>query len=436
MKYARLEEPELEKQELKKPGLNRRVASLLLLVSAIGSFILYPFHTTLIGGLFSSGFIASLVGGCADWFAVNALFRKPLGVPFKTEILIKNRDKLFSALTDMVENELLTKDNILQKVLKLDFSAMLLDSFADEQSRASVRTLIERFVADILSSLNAKKTGGRLYRLLQDNFSDLRLSPLLAKGIALSVKNGYDTNLLELLLRIAKKAAENSQFDDLVIQIVHETRRRYEGNKLRRKITNQLLLSDLTDEKILQYLKDWLNGFIAECRDPSSPARQRTRAFLLRKAGELENGGDAAKAVEEAKSRWLHSNPAVKTFCESIAERLTAVGSNLAPNSLGGRLADSVMDFAAQRLVAFRASKELQDRFNVFIRQKIAVLIDENHARVGKIVQDNLSRYSGAELAAMIEDKAGDDLQMIRINGTIVGGLSGMLLYLLTIWIQ
>jgi len=94
------------------------------------------------------------------------------------------------------------------------------------------------------------------------------------------------------------------------------------------------------------------------------------------------------------------------------------------------------MDFAAQRLVAFRASKELQDRFNVFIRQKIAVLIDENHARVGKIVQDNLSRYSGAELAAMIEDKAGDDLQMIRINGTIVGGLSGMLLYLLTIWIQ
>lgn len=425
----------------KKSKMNRRIASLLLVFSAFGSFVLYPFHNSLIGGLFASGFIASLVGGCADWFAVNALFRKPLGIPFKTEILIKNRDKLFNALSDMVENELITKENILQKAAKLDFSAMLLESFAKEERKASVKALIERFITDILASLDAKKTAAHLYRVVREDFSDFRFSPLLAKGIVISVENGYDEKVLALILHIAKKAVENEQISDLILQIIHETRVRYEGNRLRRKLTNSLLLSDLTDEKLLQHLKDWLDGFETDCHRSDCPARQRLRAFLLQKAKELESGGAVADAVEKAKENWLRGSPSVQAFCKSITERFSEYRNNPKnsahkQNILGARLADSIMDIAVKRLDVFDKSKEQQAAFNAFVVKKIAGAVDINHAKIGKLVRDNLSKYSGTELAAMIEDKAGDDLQIIRINGSIVGGLAGMLLYLLTAWMH
>ena len=82
--------------------MNSYKATILLVIVAIGFFLTYPFNNTFAGGLLSSVFGAAMIGGLADWFGVSALFRKPLGIPFKTEIIPRNREKIFNALSDMV----------------------------------------------------------------------------------------------------------------------------------------------------------------------------------------------------------------------------------------------------------------------------------------------------------------------------------------------
>ena len=85
-----------------------------------------PFSGSFAGGLLTALFSASMIGGFADWFGVTALTRKPLGIPFKTEIVQHSREKLFNSLVFMVEDELLTKDAILEKFENFSFSASII----------------------------------------------------------------------------------------------------------------------------------------------------------------------------------------------------------------------------------------------------------------------------------------------------------------------
>ena len=95
---------------------NKNKATFILGAVSIGFFISYPFKHTLIGGLLAGGFGAAMIGGLADWFAVSALFRRPLGIPFRTAIIPRNREKIFQALVYMVENQILMKENIKSKL--------------------------------------------------------------------------------------------------------------------------------------------------------------------------------------------------------------------------------------------------------------------------------------------------------------------------------
>ena len=139
--------------------------------------------------------------------------------------------------------------------------------------------------------------------------------------------------------------------------------------------------------------------------------------------------------IEAWKLERLENSPEIKNWITSF---FTNYKNNYAAMSTEERAkkSDWLIGHLIEKKTRFDEDDDKRRGFNDFIKNILDKLVDAQHGKIEKIVKDNLYKMSGEELSALIEDKAGNDLQMIRINGSVVGGLAGMVLYLLTFWIK
>nr|WP_275298380.1 DUF445 domain-containing protein [Clostridium sp. YIM B02555] len=416
--------------------MNSYKATILLVIVAIGFFLTYPFNNTFAGGLLSSVFGAAMIGGLADWFGVSALFRKPLGIPFKTEIIPRNREKIFNALSDMVGEELLTKDNINEMINKNSISGFFIKYLSENKENKRLKEVASKIVSDIVWKISPKETGKLIEGLIKENILKIKISNIIAAAIEVSINKGYDLKIIDFIVDELIKLTKTEQAAKLIVKLVEETMKSYEKGMKRRRFVNSIIFDmilQLSPYEISLQIQNKLIDSLGKFKNPTNQTRVEFMIWMDQKIKELKSDSALQEKIENWKAQQINSeldlHSKIADFIENIRDK------NLENSSEVDNLNMKIEEQLNKLIDEFKVNIEWQRKLDYKAKGLLLEFVDNNHSKIGSMVKENLNKFSNDMIVNLIETKVGNDLQMIRINGSVVGGLVGMMTFLLTFWI-
>lgn len=404
----------------------RRLALGVLLGAGALAVVAFPLRTTWWGGWILAIAEAGIVGGLADWFAVTAIFRRPLGLPIPhTALIPANWEGMAQRVGVMVGGRVLTKEYVMEEIGRVD----LADLIARGAERLSRRDLdaATRTVADWTVEQLTPATASELMARLRALLAAQPAAPTLAAALRIARQNGWDRRLVQGLVNVLADAMERPEFRVTVGEVIEDLMVRYRarlGVYPRLWIGLAELLGVLDRDRLVAALH---SGLREVAKDADHPLRARASEVVA----ELEErlGTDAALVARvEAAKRELLATPAVATLLDDLAASLRR--TLLA--DLGAERSEAVA-WIAERLERARqalvSDAVLRVEIAGWVRARIAELVERYHGRIAGFIENGVRALGPEGAVRLIEEHAGDDLQFIRVNGTVVGGLAGGAIY-------
>ena len=358
---------------------------------------------------------AAMVGGLADWFAVTALFRHPLGLPIPhTAIIPENKDRIADTMAAFLKANFLTPQVVARRLQGLNVAG------AAGQYLASPRAGESRLgggaaslIADVLESLDQEKLGGLAKAALRTRIERLALAPLLGNLLAAMIAEGRHMPLIESLIRRAAEALEANE--DMVRIMIHDR-------------ANTVMRWTGLDERLANGILDGLYKLLAETVVIEDHPLRRKIEESLESLAEALVHDPAMQARVEAMKRDVLANPAFAAWLDGLWERgraqlLRAVRSGGAEGS--GQIAASLAELGR----ALQHDGRLQILVNRFSRRTLVGVATRYGGEIVRLVSETMRRWDARTVTDRIEGAVGRDLQFIRINGTLVGGLVGVAIH-------
>lgn len=363
---------------------------------------------------------AAMVGALADWFAVTALFHYPLGIRIPHTNLIENRkNSIGDNLGGFVVSNFLNADTLRPYLERLQVSSFAASWLKKEKNITLLTDELIWLFRDILVKADDATMNRFIARKAKDLLTDMKLNELLAGGMELIVERGDDQRILNYLLAKLKifisenetlvrdKVKEESYFlipefvDNLIASKIVQGTVKYlseiENNKehrvrndLRKQIQS-LIASVKDDPKWNQELQEIRNSFL-------NPDRLQNYTAALWKS--LQRS-----LIEDMAS----DDSAIKNYIKKI-----------------------VQDFSTN----LQSDEGMKEKIDHWVRWNAYRIILKNTGKAGDLISGTIGNWEGRELSNKLELEVGKDLQYIRINGTLVGGLVGLVIYILTKWLQ
>lgn len=396
----------------------RRVATGLLVAMAA----LFLFARAQAGGHPAWGYVqafaeAAMVGGLADWFAVTALFRHPLGLPIPhTAIVPRNKDRIGDTLAVFLRTNFLVPRVVARRMQRIDVAAALGRWLAEPSGAASATRLrygASRLAADMLESLDQERLGGMVRGALSGQLRRLDLAPLLGQALAAAIVDDRHVPLMDGMTRWAAKVLRANEH--LVRAMVHER----SGSIMRWTGLDETLASKIIDglDKLITDMAD----------DPAHPLRAKAEEGLANLAHDLIHDPDTQAKVEAFKAQML-DNPALADWWQGVWERLR--GAMLAavrdPDALlRGRLGEALAALGT----TLQGDAVLRTTINRFARRAAVGAAADYGDAIVRLVSDTVRGWDAATITLRLENAVGRDLQYIRINGTLVGGSVGLVIH-------
>ena len=409
-----------------RPPRQRRLALLVLLAAVALAVAAYPLRTRWWGGFILAIAEAGIVGGLADWFAVTALFRHPLRLPIPhTAIIPANWELMAQRVGTMVGDRVLTKDYVTHEISRFDIAELLAraaERIKPADLEAAVRA-VARWAAEQVTSSATGDAALWLTRLARAN----PIAPLLATGIEISRKQGWDQRLIEAVAAALIEALDRPDFRTTVGDLVDEVLAGYRAQmgvypRILMGLANTFGLIDR--DRLVTALHTALKK-IAD--DPDDPLRRRLTETLAALPERLRTDPALAARVEAAKEELLAS-PAVARLLEDAAVGLRKIViADLAaqPSELVSWIT-ARLDRGRRTLAEDTALRQSLDRW---LKERLTEAVDRYHDRIARFIERGVHALGPEGAVRLIEEHAGDDLQYIRVNGTVVGGLAGGGLY-------
>ena len=398
-----------------------------MLLAAVGLAVAaIPFRATWWGGWILAIAEAGIVGGLADWFAVTALFRHPLGLPIPhTAIIPANWELMAERVGVMVGDRVLTKDYVRREVESFDLADLLARAavrLRPADLAAAVRAVSHWIVLEI-SPAATSDLAAWLTRLARAH----PIAPVLATALEVARKQGWDQRLIEAMAGALIEALDRPDFRTAVGDLVDEVLAGYRAQmslypRFLIGLANTLGLIDR--ERLVSSLHDALTKIAA---DPGDPLRVRLSETLAALPARLRADPDLTARLEAAKEELLAS-PALTRLVEDVATGLRrAIVADLeAPSS-------EVVDWITARLDRARLTlaedAALRQDLDRWLKERVTEMVDRYHDRIARFIERGVHALGPEGAVQLIEEHAGDDLQYIRVNGTVVGGLAGGGLY-------
>ena len=367
---------------------------------------------------------AAMVGALADWFAVVALFRHPMGIPIPhTAIIPTNKDRIGKTLATFVVTNFLTGEAIRQRLEKIDLTAT-----SAEWLWAHAKEVSDRIVAAAPAFLRAMR---------DEDVQRLLHSTLLAKLRAIEVA--------PLAGKVLKTMTSGETLDEVVgagIQVAEDLVRTNRA-LIEAQVRKRIPLPDLPG---ISLVKDLLGEAIAKkvsaaiLEDLRDMRRRETHPFRLQfraKALELAEALQHSEAYREKGEKFkeeILQHPAVRAHLGGLVRELVRdVETDLAaPDSRIRAQVERAVIGAAHMLIEDHA---LRAKLNAWLQEVLATAAERHGEEANQFIQERVRRWDAVELTRKLEEAVGRDLQYVRLNGTLVGGVVGMLIYTASKWV-
>jgi uncharacterized membrane-anchored protein YjiN (DUF445 family) len=360
---------------------------------------------------------AGMVGGLADWFAVTALFRRPLGLPIPhTAIIPENKDRIADTMAEFLRTNFLTPAVVARRMQAMNFAAAAGTFLSDPQgggNESRIRAGAAELFAEVLESLDPDRLGNQVRAGLKSQLERLELAPMLGQMLSAAIEDKRHLPVLDSMIRWGGLTLEANE--ELVRSMIHER-------------ANALLRWTGLDERIANSVIDGLYKLLAEVLvDPHHPLRRKIEEGIEQLAHDLIHDPETRAKVERAKLEILE-NPAVGRWWQGVWERIrtTLVDAARNPQSpLGGQIAQALAELGQ----ALRDDPGLQVQINRFARRTAVGVATRHGGQIVQLVSETVKRWDARTVTDRIEGAVGRDLQFIRINGTLVGGLAGIAIH-------
>ena len=365
---------------------------------------------------------AAMVGGLADWFAVTALFRHPLGLPIPhTAIIPRNKDRIGDTLAQFLRDNFLTPAVVARRMARADVASMAGRFLAkpDVGGEGRLRQGASRLIADLLEALDQERLGGMAKSAIGQRLAALNVAPILGQALEAAMKEGRHMPLQQGLINWAAGALAANEH--VIREMVHEragTILRWTGldENLANAIINGLhkLLFDMAD-------------------DPKHPLRAKFNEAFANLAFDLQHDAEMQAKVEGWKAEVLE-NPALQRWLDGLWEQARTALLKAARDpeaALAGKFGEALRQLGE----TIQKDERLRTTINRFARRAVVGATASYGDSLVRLVSDTVRGWDVGTVTDRLENAVGRDLQYIRINGTLVGGLVGLTIHAVEGWL-
>ena len=360
---------------------------------------------------------AAMVGGLADWFAVTALFRHPLGLPIPhTAIIPRNKDRIGETLANFLKENFLIPSVVARRMRRLDVAAAagrFLQTPAGHGTR--IRAGASRLIADVFESLDDERLGGIVKGAISSRLRKAEVSPLLGHALASAINEDRHVPMLEAAIRWMARALDANE--PLIREMVH-------------KKANWVLKLAGLDAKLADAIIDGLRKLTAEMStDPAHPVRIKVEEALAQLANDLQSKPETRERVESIKEQLL-DNQSVSLWLDSLWQRGREAIIKAARNPdavLAGKLGEIMKSMGG----TLEKDARIRAAINQFARRAVVGMAASYGGSIVKLVSETVRGWDAQTVTNRLEAAVGRDLQYIRINGTLVGGMVGLVLHVI-----
>ena len=356
---------------------------------------------------------AGMVGALADWFAVTALFKHPLGIPIPhTAIIKRKKDQLGEGLGTFVRENFLSADNVETKLRSADVASRTGKWLAEPVNADRVAAEASTVLRALVEMLRDEDVQQVLDRMIVKRIAEPQWGPPIGRVLSSLLEEGRQEALLQLLADRAFQWTLNA--DEVIERVIERDSPTWSPR----------WVDHLVGDRIHRELMDFTDKVR---RNPDHELRRSATKFLFEFADDLQNDAVTIQKAENVKEQIMGRDEVARAAetAWATAKRLILESVDDPSSALRVRIADTVVRIGE----SLRDDADLRVKVDNWIVRGAQHLVSEYGAEITTIITDTIERWDADEASRRIELHVGRDLQFIRINGTVVGSLAGLVIY-------
>ena len=391
-----------------------KMLALLALVAALIGY--------LVGTVFNIGALkafseAAMVGGIADWFAVVALFRHPMGIKLShTAIIPKSKSKIANNLGLFIQNEFISKIGLRDLVNRHNPALKIAYYLQDESNAQQIAKKIVSVVPSLLSLINDESVSQFVSRQFSTYLEKTDLSPILAETLDILTKNGRHHDILHKMIPTLRS-------------LLHDYAPALQ-NKIKEEvgILKHIGIDAILFEKIQNGIDTLLDEIVHQ---PEHSIYKKLDEIIHHFIEDLKNSPDLQAKINGFKTSLMNNKTLQNYIVEIGTEIKTMIRNDLSQSDskIANHIKNGIIMFATQ----LEENQELSRKFNLFIKKDLVNIVEQNKHFIGDFIRNTVEEWDGEDMSQKLELEVGRDLQFIRINGAVVGGIAGLVIYAITI---
>ncbi len=366
---------------------------------------------------------AAAIGGLADWYAVVALFRRPLGLPIPhTAIVPRNQARIADSLGEFIERHFLADQPVATKLREVDFASMISAWLADRRQSDDLARFVLRLLPQALNAMDGSGLRGFLAKRVVERLETVEVAPLAAGLLDAVTHDRRHQRILDELLVALGQLLGNAEALDAI------------RDKIRQELPTLFRLFQ-ADAYVLRRLVTAVSSFLEEVRaDDNHAVRGEFDRFIAGFIDKLRTAPDYADRLDGLR-RDLLARPEIRTLAEGIWESVRSFieQETQSPSSImRGALTDLLVEVGRKLSEDSSIRADINEGMVTVLRTFVA----NQKSGISRFVADQVKSWQVDQLIRMIELNVGRDLQYIRFNGALIGGLAGLGLHTIEVLLR
>ncbi len=364
-------------------------------------------------GYVRAGSEAAMVGALADWFAVTALFRHPLGLPIPHTAIIPNRkNEIGRSLGEFVQGNFLTREVITERMAGVHVGERLGSWLSEPNNAERAAEAAADAMGGVLEVLDDRDVEEALGSAVERRLEQTEVAPLLGKAIDVAVDGNHHQRMLDGVMKGIGGFLEDNR-EMLRDRLDHES---------------PWWVPDSIDDRVFAKIFGGVQRFLADVSSsPNHEVRTSINERVVALAAKLRNDPALIAKCEAMKLELLH-HPDVQAWLQSLWGELKAsmLAASKDPES---ELRRRMVDGFTNAGVRLTTDREIQAKIDDWVERLVSYVVENYKHEVAGLISSTVERWDSADTSKRIELQVGRDLQFIRINGTVVGGLAGIVIH-------